>query len=92
MRVPSPRSGNLVMRFCAEPSNSVEHGRGPVSRHFLLFARLLMTTPAPRSETFDDVRDIVVAGHVVLVLGRAYLRLLGADAAARELADVEQVT
>ena len=51
-----------------------------------------MTMPAPRSETFDDIRDIVVVGHVVLVLGRAYLRLLGADAAARELADVEQVT
>jgi len=39
----------------------------------------------------DGVRDVVVAGHVVLVLGRAHLRLLGADAAARELADVEQV-
>ena len=41
---------------------------------------------------FDGVRDVVVAGHVVLVLGRAYLRLLGTDAAARKLADVEQVT
>jgi hypothetical protein len=51
-----------------------------------------MTTPAPRSETFDGVCDIVVAGYIVLVLGRAYLRLLGADAATRELADVEQVT
>ena len=51
-----------------------------------------MTTPTPRSETFDDIRDVVVAGHVVLVLGRAYLRLLGADATARELTDVEQVT
>ena len=48
-----------------------------------------MTTPAPRSETFDGVRDVVVAEHVVLVLGRAYLRLLGVDAAAHELADVE---
>ena len=38
-----------------------------------------MTPPAPRSETFDGVRDVVVAGHVVLVLGRAYLRVLGAD-------------
>ena len=28
---------------------------------------------------FDGVRDVVVAGHVVLVLGRAYLRVLGAD-------------
>ena len=92
MRVPSPRTGNLVMRFCAEPSSSVEHGRDPVSRRFLLFERLLMTTPAPRSETFNGVCDVVVAGHVVPVLGRAYLRLLGADAAARELADVEQVT
>ena len=51
-----------------------------------------MTMPAPRSETFDGIRDVVVAGHVVLVLGRAYLRLLGADAATHELADVEQVT
>ena len=51
-----------------------------------------MTTPAPRSETFDGVRDVVVAGHVVLILGRAYLCLLGADAAAHELTDVEQVT
>ena len=50
-----------------------------------------MMTPAPRSETFDGVRD-VVAGHVVLVLGWTYLHLLGADAAACELADVEQVT
>ena len=41
---------------------------------------------------FDDVRDVVVAGHVVLVLRRAYLRLLGVAAAARELTDVEQVT
>ena len=57
----------------------MEHERGPVSHRFLLFARLLMTTPAPRSEMFDDVRDVVVAGHVVLVLGRAYLRLLGVD-------------
>ena len=92
MRVPSPHVGNLVMRFCAEPSSSVEHGRGPVSRRFLLFARLLMTMLAPRSKMFDGVRDVVVAGHVVLVLGRAYLRLLGTDAAAHELADVEQVT
>ena len=51
-----------------------------------------MMTPAPRSEMFDGVRDVGVAGHIVLVLGRAYLRLLGADATARELADVEQVT
>ena len=51
-----------------------------------------MTTSTPRSETFDDVRDVVVAGHIVLVLGRAYLRFLGAATAARELADVEQVT
>ena len=51
-----------------------------------------MTTPAPRSKTFDDVRDVVVAGHVVLVLWRAYLRLLGADAAAHKLVDVEQIT
>ena len=77
--MPSPRAGNLVMRFCAEPSSSVEHGRSPVSRRFLLFARLLMMMPAPRSEMFDGVRDVVVAGHVVLVLGRAYLRLLGMD-------------
>ena len=41
---------------------------------------------------FDSVRDVVVAGHVVLVLWWAYLRLLGADVVARELADVEQVT
>ena len=51
-----------------------------------------MMTPAPRSETFDGICDVVVAGHVVLVLGRAYLRLLGADAVARELIDVEQIT
>ena len=48
-----------------------------------------MTTSAPKSETFDGVCDVVVVGHVVLVLRRAYLHLLGADAAARELADVE---
>ena len=51
-----------------------------------------MTMLAPRFETFDGVRDVGVAGHVVLVLGRAYLRLHGTDAAARELTDVEQVT
>lgn len=39
----------------------------------------------------DGVGDVVVAGDVVLVLGRADLRLLGADAASRELADVKQV-
>ena len=38
-----------------------------------------MTTPAPRSEMFDGVHDVVVAGHVVLVLERAYLRLLSVD-------------
>ena len=38
-----------------------------------------MMTPAPRSEMFDGVHDVVVAGHIVLVLGWAYLRLLGVD-------------
>ena len=51
-----------------------------------------MTMLAPRSEMFDGVRDVVVAGHVVLILRQAYLRLLGAAAAAHKLADVEQVT
>jgi hypothetical protein len=70
------------------PRRRDEAGDPAVARALALVA---YDDAASQIRDVDGVRDVVVAGHVVLVLGRAHLGLLGADAAARELANVEQV-
>ena len=58
------------------PRRRDEAGNPAVARALALVA---YEDAAAQIRDVDGVRDVVVAGHVVLVLGRAYLHLLGVD-------------
>lgn len=66
-----------------------DEARGPALPRAL--AVVAYDDAAAQIRHVDGVRAVVVAGHVVLVLGRAHLRLPRAEPAAGEHADVEQV-